>query len=110
MLGDHDEVVTRTLTQRRSELGLSEIAVGHAEALHSTVVLQHKEFVNLHPDSPRGRREGDIAHVRTSLSSPATALVPYRPSREVPLPADFERLRGRDSNPNFLVQSQASCR
>jgi hypothetical protein len=21
-----------------------------------------------------------------------------------------ERLRGRDSNPNFLVQSQASCR
>jgi hypothetical protein len=31
-------------------------------------------------------------------------------SRNPPFAAGFARLRGRDSNPNFLVQSQASCR
>jgi len=79
MLGDDDEVVTRTLTQRRSKLSLSEVAVGHAEALHSTVVLQHEQFVNLHPDSPlKGRREGDFAHVKTSLSSPPATVVVHQ--------------------------------
>jgi hypothetical protein len=97
VLGDHHEVVTGTLTQRRSKLSLSEIAVGHAEALHSTVVLQHKEFVNLHPDSPlRGRREGDIAHVGTSLSSPAAGfgVVP-------PVPSGFLEAAGQGFEPQL---------
>jgi hypothetical protein len=58
VLRNNDETVTRPLTERRPELRLSDVSVSHLEVLDATVVLQHKKFVNLHPDSPRRGPQG----------------------------------------------------
>jgi hypothetical protein len=77
VLRNDDETVTRPLTKRRPQLRLCDVSVSHAEVLDATVVLQHKKFVNLHPDSPRrAAGEDDLAHVKGRMSS-RTTIAPF---------------------------------
>ena len=93
---------------RRRVLGAPTLSTRAAEGVHAGPQRLLEDVAAVTRLLPATRERCPERHVSADVR--VAAVCRRLRTQNLPLPASSSRLRGRDSNPNFLVQSQASCR